>query len=353
MYILSINISHDSSTCLLQDGEIIFYQEFERKSKVKHNYLKDINSFTFYHSDDIKKYTNFVDYIIFCSFDSPNDEKIISLVLEQLKNTGLKWNNTLYNADNHHLYHASNAAFSSGFEECACLIIDGSGSRFKFAQENKILSREIESIYSFDYSNGLKEKFKHYSRLGAGLYEDFGIDKNGDCTLVFSDSISCGKLFNMFSHEMGYNRDGNDAGKIMGLSSYGKKVETYGNWFNNIFDIEITNNNAIVAISKTIGNLQPQDQRDILKTLQEETKKHTIHLIKKTLKICNTNNIVLSGGYFLNCVNNYHYLKQFPEVNFYVDPISYDGGISIGAAKLLWYELSQDKTVRKLHTLYL
>jgi carbamoyltransferase len=352
MYILSINISHDSSTCLLQDGEIIFYQEFERKSKIKHNQQKRSDPFFFYHSEDIKKYTNFVDYIIFSSYGNSFDEQIISFILEQLKDSGLKWDNVVYNEHHHHLYHASNAAFSSGFEECACLIIDASGSCFDGGQIDEQSFREIESIYSFDYLKGLEEKFKHYSKLGAGLYGDFGINKNGDCTLVFSDSISCGKLFNIFSHKMGYDR-GNDAGKIMGLSSYGKKVDTYGSWFNNIFDIEITNNNAIVAISETIGNLQPQDQRDILKTLQEETKKHTIHLIKKTLKICDTNNIVLSGGYFLNCVNNYHYLKQFPEVNFYVDPISYDGGISIGAAKLLWYELSQDKTVRKLHTLYL
>ena len=34
-------------------------------------------------------------------------------------------------------------------------------------------------------------------------------------------------------------------------------------------------------------------------------------------------------------------------------PIAHDGGTSIGAAKYLWYELTKDKTVRKLDTLYL
>ena len=350
MYILGINISHDSSTCLLHDGEIIFYQEFERKSKIKHNTHNKSDPFFFYHSEDIKKYTNFVDYIIFASCDNRFDQSIISFVLEQLKDSGLTWDNVTYQADNHHLYHASTASFSSGFEECACLIVDGSGSRFDRADNQPF--REIESIYSFNYSEGFQKKFKHYSRLGDGFYKDFRIEESDGCTTVFSDSAGCGMLFNTFSYRMGYNA-GDDAGKIMGLASYGKCVDTYGSWFSKIFNIEITNNNVTFPLSEMISNLPPQEQWNILKTLQEETKKHTIHLIEKALKICNTNNIVLSGGYFLNCVNNYHYLKEFPEVNFYVDPISHDGGTSIGAAKYLWYNISKDKTIRKLDTLYL
>lgn len=352
MYILGINISHDASTSLVQDGDVIFYQEFERKSKRKHNAQKRSNPFFFYHSENIKKYTDFVDKIIFSSYGNTFDEKIIDFILKQLRDSGINWHQVYYNEYHHHVYHASNAAFSSGFEECACLILDGSGAHFEFESAKEKTFREIESIYSFNYSDGFKEKFKHYSRMGSGLYADFGVKNDNDCTLVFSDSISCGKLFNMFAHHMGYE-GGYNAGKIMGLSSYGKDVNTYGTWFNRIFDVEITNNNAICAISEKIKELKPQEQYDVLKVLQEETKKHTIFLIRKALKICNTNNIVLSGGYFLNCVNNYHYLKEFPEVNFYIDPISYDGGTSIGAAKYLWYYLTKDKTIRKLHTLYL
>jgi carbamoyltransferase len=95
------------------------------------------------------------------------------------------------------------------------------------------------------------------------------------------------------------------------------------------------------------------EQRDIMKTLQEETKEHVIFLIEKSINLCNTNNIVLSGGYFLNCVNNYQYLKAFPDVNFFVDPIAYDGGLSIGAARYLWWDLTKDQTIRKLEHLYL
>ena len=47
------------------------------------------------------------------------------------------------------------------------------------------------------------------------------------------------------------------------------------------------------------------------------------------------NNIVLTGGCFLNVVVNYKLLKEFPDLNFYVDPISFDGGTAIGAAYII------------------
>ena len=42
--------------------------------------------------------------------------------------------------------------------------------------------------------------------------------------------------------------------------------------------------------------------------------------------------IVLSGGYALNCVNNYAYVSKFHTKNFFIDPVAHDGGTSIGAA---------------------
>ena len=42
------------------------------------------------------------------------------------------------------------------------------------------------------------------------------------------------------------------------------------------------------------------------------------------------------GGYFLNCSNNFKYVKQFPNLNFFVDPVPHDGGTAIGAC--IYYE---------------
>lgn len=356
MYILGVSISHDSSSCLLKDGDIIFYQEDERFSKIKHNISTDNmvgSSFIFYQSPLIKKYTDVIDHIIFAGFGyNVKNFEIISNILNTLKDNGIECKNIHFNESEHHCYHASTAAFSSGFEECACLIIDASGAYFEVDLKDSKKFREIESVYSFNYKEGIQNKFKHYSRLGNGSYMDFENRNIDDCQVILSDSLGCGLLFNYFSAYMGFNY-GQDAGKIMGLSSYGSEKNFHGDWFYNFDGVELSNNNLIGTLLKFLPTFEFQKQCDILKTLQNQTKKHTIHLIKKSLELCKTKNIVLSGGYFLNCVNNYQYLKEFPDVNFYIDPICYDGGISIGASKMLWWNLTKDPTIRKLNSLYL
>ena len=64
-------------------------------------------------------------------------------------------------------------------------------------------------------------------------------------------------------------------------------------------------------------------------------------------------NIVISGGYGLNCVANYYYKKRFPDLNIFVDPISHDGGTALGLAQLVHYTETKDKVKRPLTSLYL
>ena len=64
-------------------------------------------------------------------------------------------------------------------------------------------------------------------------------------------------------------------------------------------------------------------------------------LIQKAHEKTGETNIVICGGYGLNCVANYKYAKRFPDLNIYCEPISHDGGPSIGGAKKLYYELEK------------
>jgi len=75
---------------------------------------------------------------------------------------------------------------------------------------------------------------------------------------------------------------------------------------------------------------------EIATTAQEETLNDVIELMEKAKTYSDCKNIILSGGYHLNCSNNFKLVKLFPEYNFFVDPICYDGGTAIGAA--LYYE---------------
>jgi carbamoyltransferase len=61
---------------------------------------------------------------------------------------------------------------------------------------------------------------------------------------------------------------------------------------------------------------------------QTETFDETCELVEKT----NSKNIILSGGYFLNCLNNFKLVKKYSDINFFVDPIPHDAGTALGVA---------------------
>ena len=82
-------------------------------------------------------------------------------------------------------------------------------------------------------------------------------------------------------------------------------------------------------------------QKDLAYAVQEQTSEGMCTLIQRAHDITGETNIVICGGYGLNCVANYKYAKRFPDLNIYCEPVSHDGGTSIGAAKKLYYELEK------------
>ena len=79
-----------------------------------------------------------------------------------------------------------------------------------------------------------------------------------------------------------------------------------------------------------------KEKVEIGRDAQEKTLKECVQLIEKAKKYSSCKNIILTGGYHLNCSNNFKLVKLFPELNFFVDPIPYDGGTAVGA--VLYYE---------------
>ena len=66
-----------------------------------------------------------------------------------------------------------------------------------------------------------------------------------------------------------------------------------------------------------------------------------IELIHKAHELTGETNVVICGGYGLNCVANYKYWKEFPNLNIYCEPISHDGGTSIGGAKYIYAKMNE------------
>jgi carbamoyltransferase len=89
---------------------------------------------------------------------------------------------------------------------------------------------------------------------------------------------------------------------------------------------------------------------------QTQTQEQVVKLIRKAVKDTGRTNVVLSGGFGLNCVANYHYLDALKDegINLYCEPVSSDAGTAMGAALMFWRALSDDATVNtRANTLYL
>jgi carbamoyltransferase len=377
MYILGINISHHGAVCLIKDGEIVFFLEEERLSKIKHHDISYIlennrnsnlkssldNEIKLKSISKISRYTKKIDHVIFASYGNTCDSFVMNVLIEQLQEN-FQIGKTYYYQE-HHLYHACSAFYNSGFDRALAIVLDGGGWHFLNRYELKFY--EQESSYVFDYENIIKV-FKHLSHFGYSETSkdgpDFVYEKDGD---FFSNTMSCGALFNVISRVVGFS--GSEAGKTMGLAAYGKAENVPETWFKKDDNTGLWTTDS-KEFSKSLGqrlslpeylpmlvNRSPEISQtvgaDLAMKTQIETRDHTIRLIDKFTKLTGEKNVVLSGGYFLNCSNNYEYLKRFPDLNFFVDPVAHDGGTAIGAAKYLWHLLTGDKTIRPLKTLYL
>ena len=93
--------------------------------------------------------------------------------------------------------------------------------------------------------------------------------------------------------------------------------------------------------------------KDIAYKIQQDSQKEIAKLVEKSIQFNNCSNVTISGGFGLNCVNNYFLKKKFPNINFYFEPISHDGGTAIGAAYWRWKELNPNFKFKPLKSLYL
>ena len=97
----------------------------------------------------------------------------------------------------------------------------------------------------------------------------------------------------------------------------------------------------------------PEISKNLAWHIQQETQNQILALIRYAVDNLNIKNVVIAGGYGLNCVANYHFKKSLPaDVNLYCEPIAHDGGTAIGAAKLFWHLGSKSSEIKPQTSLY-
>lgn len=374
-WIAGITRGHNGATCLLKDGEIVFYIEEERLSRKKYDggplagMLK------------IKEYTDRLDYLVVAhtqplglagKIDFTGDDmytgwaRKLGLIDQQFN--GPNHPQVIDLGHIHHELHAACAFYNSGFETAACLIIDGAGTFIPLGDSGET-GWELETIFSANYPSNFSTKYKHIGVRGPRVafaktqvpHENRGKPEDLH-DVIFSDHCGITKCYEAMTDYCGFSFI--EAGKAMGLAPYGKENKDIPELFLGASGRHLSNRNVFTPnypngayIDKVAFPALDTDtieaKMDLAYAVQHACEQQVVRLILDAVERTGENNVVIAGGFGLNCVGNYEYLKHLPDhVNLYVEPIAHDGGTCIGAAKLVYHDLTKDTTIRPHKTIY-
>ena len=382
---------HNSGVSLLKDGEVVLSIEEERLSRKKYD-GGPLASMV-----KILDYTDRLDYLVIAHTQPLNQAGTIDFTGEDMytgmaRKLGLIDRTAdLYDHPQvidmshiHHKLHASCAFFRSGFESAVAVIVDGAGTFIPMQIENEDqMTWELETLYTCKYPADFKTIYKHQGGRGpwgSAQIPDFPSEREreeGTHELVIDDSAGIVKSYEAVTQYCGWAPI--EAGKTMGLFPYGKPndeiPEIYTDYngmspwrtANRDLIVPTYPNGAVVNQGRFTELMTPSDhkkdgdltklqsRRDMAYAIQTESQQMVLDLIRKAVNMSGNTNVVLSGGYGLNCVANYWFLDQLKDegINLYVEPVSNDAGTALGAALLQHQLVTKDMTVKpKLHDLY-
>jgi carbamoyltransferase len=358
--ILGVNPGHNGAAALLCDGELVYYIEEERLSRMKYDgnpFRGILDILSKWHVDEIVIAGTSPEYV---KLPWTGEDPYTALVRKfnpKVKTTVL--------GHEHHLGHAACAFYNSGFDKAIAIIVDGAGSYKKenLDEKGKVTAEgfETESIWMCEYPANYSLLYKVYGnnqgpRISNGLFD-------------FDSAVTITKAYEAVSHYLGFGFI--EAGKTMGLAPYGKQ----DNYIPGLFvgnratkDMFIPNYPAGAYIDQERFQYLKQTQdpkewhtdpskltdaeKNLAWKIQQETQAIVGDMIEQAVKSTEVKNIVVAGGYGLNCVANYYFKKRFPDLNIYCEAIAHDGGTAIGVTKLVHHTSTEDITIRPQTTLY-
>lgn len=211
----------------------------------------------------------------------------------------------------HHLSHAAASFYSSGFDEAACIVIDGHG------EENctSIFSagKSIEPIGRINIPHSL-------GWIYGAITEYLGFERNCEEGSVMA-------LAALGTHDEHLRRLMSDIIKLDEWYTTNPFYFAYGEKTDNVPD----------RLIRALGGHTPED---IAFALQSRFSEVIRHLATRAFEMVGTKNVCLSGGVCLNCKMNGSLLGLADSI--FVQPASSDEGVCIGAAMLMHKKLTDE-----------
>jgi carbamoyltransferase len=323
---------YDSAAALVVDGEIVAAAEEERFNRKKHSAvfpllaIRDCLKQAGLSLDQVDGIAHAFDYDPYRSAYAVDPmaikryqevysrEAFRSLVRRDLPEFPL---DRVHHV-NHHLAHAASAYFTSGWDECLVVVIDGMG--------------EVHGASVYHGRDGKLTSLHHISAL---------------------DSI--GILYSLVTLHAGFDFN-SDEYKIMGLAPYGDPSR-YQRFFEDA--VQLLPNGRIkipiLRLNKTRDDQEnfvvsrryldehlirervpdsdiTDDHRDIAAALQACLDRTLLHLCGHFGKKTGLRRLAMAGGVALNCTANGKLLRSGLFDEIYVQPAAGDDGAAIGAA---------------------
>ncbi|PYT48609.1 MAG: carbamoyltransferase [Acidobacteria bacterium] len=337
MLTLGINYSqmHDSSACIVRDGELLFAVAEERISRLKHdagfprNAIQACLDFAGVRAEQL-------DEVCF-GWQAPgalfrHDLKCLATAEYPITYAGLR-NGTVYFLSmlsqgggaklferefgkvkarmrfvDHHLAHAISAYAFSGFDESAVVVMDGRGAW------------EATTIWR-------------------------GRDGRLNPVLMIPFPDSMGYFYSEFTEFLGFHRN-SDEWKVMGLAPYGRPGVDLSAFIDlNVLPYRVHSRqlaaNGATPFASMTARLGPArvpesdiDDRckNIAYAVQDACETAMMHVVKMAIEKTGCRNVCLAGGVALNSKANGKILASGLVDQFFVQPAASDDGVALGAA---------------------
>lgn len=366
MKILGIQKDHNASACLFNNDTMIYFNQEERLSRIKHDSGLPIRTL-----EEICNISPEIDVLLITGYDSFFTENLS--IISILKKLGFKLSKQFEFVPyykSHHLMHASNAFFNSEFKEALILVCDGKGSFYNLS--NGKLAHETTSVFSASYPNKFELVYRRFFSTSP-ITDDLSIVWDNNFTLTKTpnpryvnkktivevrNDLDLGHMYEGTSRAIGFDDEG---GKMMSLQSYGQSDDTVPNAINDQlqcnmgvfrYDHQEKNRGFDTLIYPELST--SDGMVNFAHKVQKAFETVGLKLIKDMLEVTGHTNLILTGGTALNVVANNFYRKNLPDhINMYIEPVCGDEGNCIGICQYFYNERYKSKEIKLPTSIYI
>lgn len=339
MRVIGVEVGHDSSVCLVEDGRIVRYAAEERFNRIKVG-VNTPHESLFWCLGEYKK--NDIDAFVASNGMMGTVGALCRVLLKSSKELGIPISVRERTLDvdrlplwDHHLSHAAGSYYTSGFSKALVVVLDGIGEE------------TTQSVY---LANGKDIKaIQVVTTAGVYTKKDDGTFKEELFPKKFFKSI--GWFYGAVTEGLGW-RMCCDEGKTMGLAPYGDpKVIPEGLIREKMYEF------GRVGFYSTDGRCyyhfenaeyfkklaDKYGRENLAASAQKILEDEALTIIKEWLEKTGEKNLCVSGGVFMNVKLNQRIAEECALEGFWPFPLCGDTGLSIGSALSEYWKRSTEE----------